>query len=103
LITKRERRFIRSWQEQREGGRWSYYLLYTFVGGFIIALVIYILTLWIFQVRVPRPYWVIPAIGVVSSGIIAVIVWRVNENRLKKIIRREISAGNGSLPDEKGT
>jgi len=91
LITAKEKRFVRLWQEQREGGRWSYYLLYTFGGGFIITLVTYILILWILQIRVPRPYWLLPAFGVLAAALITILVWRRNEKKFKTIIRREIS------------
>jgi hypothetical protein len=93
LISPEEKRFIRSWEEQRDGGKWSYYALYTFVGGFIITLLTYILLLWLLQIRVPRPYWLIPAIGLLAGAIISVIVWRFNERRFKGIIRREVKLG----------
>jgi hypothetical protein len=90
VITRSEKRFIRSWQEQREGGKWAYYLLYTFGGGFIITLVSYILILWILQIRVPKPYWILPVFGVVAALLLAVLVWSINEKKFKGIIRREI-------------
>lgn len=93
MISREEKRFIRSWEEQREGGKWSYYLLYTFVGGFIISLLTYILLLWFLQIRVPKPYWLIPAIGLLAGALISVTVWRVNERRFKRIIRREVKLG----------
>ena len=100
LITLKEKRFIRSWQEQREGGKWSYYLLYTFGGGFIISMISYILLLWVLQIRVPRPYWLVPATGVVLAAILSVVVWRLNEKRFKRIIRREVR--DGSPPAKEG-
>jgi FtsH-binding integral membrane protein len=83
LITPREKRFIRSWQEQREGGKWAYYLLYTFGGGFIITLVTYILILWVLQIRVPRPYWLLPVFGVTAALFIAVMVLGFNYKKIK--------------------
>jgi peptidoglycan/LPS O-acetylase OafA/YrhL len=103
LITLKEKRFIRSWQDQREGGKWSYYLLYTFGGGFIISIICYILLLWILQIRVLRPYWLVPAVGVMSAAILSVVVWRLNEKRFKKIIRREIRSGSPSRPAGAGS
>jgi hypothetical protein len=94
LITREEKRFIRFWQDQRQGGKWSYYLLYTFGGGFIISLLAYILILWILHIRVPKPYWLLPLFGVAASAAISVIVWNRNEKRFKKIIRREVSGGS---------
>jgi hypothetical protein len=98
LITRREKRFIRSWQEQREGGKWTYYLLYTFAGGFIISLLSYILILWILQIRVPKPYWILPVFGVSAAAVIAVLVWRTNEKKFKGIIRREIKLDKDISP-----
>ena len=100
MITQKEKRFIRFWQEQREGGKWSYYLLYTFGGGFIISLVSYILLLWILQIRVPKPYWLVPAVGVMLAAVLSVVVWKLNEKRFKKIIRREVK--HGSPPAKEG-
>ena len=90
LITPKEKRFIRSWEEQREGGKWSYYLLYSLAGGFILTLVSYILMLWILQTRVPKPYWLLPTFGVFAAAVISALVWRRNEKKFKGIIRREI-------------
>ncbi|RYF98951.1 MAG: hypothetical protein EOO02_17915, partial [Chitinophagaceae bacterium] len=90
MITPAEKRFIRSWEEQREGGKGSYCLLYTVGGGFIIAIVTYILLLWILQIRVPRPLWMVPAVSFVLGAIVSVIAWNMNEGRFKRIIRREI-------------
>ena len=98
LITRTEKRFIRSWQEQREGGKWAYFLLYTFGGGFIISLVSYILILWILQIRVPKPYWILPVFGVIAAAFIAVLVWRSNEKKFKGIIRREIKLDKDISP-----
>jgi FtsH-binding integral membrane protein len=100
LITPREKRFIRSWQEQREGGKWAYYLLYTFGGGFIITLVTYILILWVLQIRVPRPYWLLPVFGVTAALFIAVMVWGINEKKFKGIIRREIKLDKDNSPGD---
>ncbi|MHA4845257.1 hypothetical protein ACX0G7_13885 [Flavitalea antarctica] len=98
MITRREKRFIRSWQEQREGGKWAYCLLYTFGGGFIITLISYILILWILQIRVPKPYWMLPVFGVSAALVITLVVWSMNEKRFKTIIRREIKLDRDSYP-----
>ncbi len=96
MISREEKRFLRSWEEQRDGGKWSYFLLYTFAGGFIISMITYILLLWFLQVRVPRPLWLVPVVSIIAAAIISLLVWQRNERRFKKIIRREVKLGQSN-------
>jgi len=90
MLTPAEKRFIRYWEDQRKDGRWSYYLLYTLVGTFIVGILIAIVIIWFFQEKIRPPYWRIPVAGFVTSTAITLFSWSNNERRFRKIIRREI-------------
>jgi hypothetical protein len=94
LLTPSEKRFIRSWEEQRTGGRWPYYISYTLVNGFIVTILTYIVLLWILQQKIRPPYWLIPTIGFFTGCVISIFSWTYSERKFKKIIRREIRHGS---------
>lgn len=106
MLTTKEKRFIKSWEEQRVGGKLKYYLLYILAGTFIATLVLSFL----YSI-------IISAFFHIGFGLIAVIVisfllvtfltittWDRNEKRFKSIIKREIQEGqkqDDKFSDEK--
>lgn len=92
MLTTSEKRFIRYWQDQRKGGRWSYLTLYILAGTFIASIVIFFL-LSVFMISVKAYVWAIPASGFVIVGVISYLSWVANEKRFKSIIRREVEEG----------
>lgn len=101
MLTGEEKRFIKSWEEQRTGGKFKYYLLYILAGGFICTLVLSFLDSLIFpamlKINVSFPFIVIASFVLVT--LITIITWGKNEKRFKTIIKREIR--EGQLKDEK--
>ncbi|MFT3822314.1 MAG: hypothetical protein QM731_00290 [Chitinophagaceae bacterium] len=97
MLTTKEKRFLKYWEEQRQGGRWSYYALYIFGGTFVATIVIYL----VWSMLAPYPIgqlWLIPASGAVIMAAITHFSWQNNEKRFRMIIRREIN--DGKLRDE---
>ncbi|HKH59990.1 MAG TPA: hypothetical protein VKA49_04110, partial [Flavitalea sp.] len=47
MLSSSEKRFVRYWQEQRTGGRWSYYALYIAIGT-VMATIIFSTFLFLF-------------------------------------------------------
>ena len=92
MLTTSEKRFIRYWQDQRKGGRWSYLALYSLVGTFIASLLLFFL-LSVFMVRASEQFWIIPVAGFTIVTIISVLAWNTNEKKFRKLIRREVEEG----------
>lgn len=92
MLTPAEKRFIRSWEEQRQGGRWSYFFLNFLAAFFISTLVIFIVLLFFLQLGLrPVMLWLVPSVGLIPGILVPVIAWSRNERRWKMIIRREIN------------
>jgi predicted tellurium resistance membrane protein TerC len=91
LLSTSEKRFIRYWQEQRTGGRGSYYALYIIVGTFIATLILCaFLFLFFKQILRSFTFWVALSGGLVISCIATIMTWSSNEKKYKRIIRREM-------------
>lgn len=89
MLTKEERRFLRSWEEQRKGGQAKYYLLYIPIGTIVGSLGVFFIAS-IFSVGMPENLLIIPSISFVLVSILTTIGWRKNERKWKMLIRREI-------------
>lgn len=92
MLTPSEKRFIKSWEEQRQGGRVKYYLLYiimgTFVGILVMSFLYAVLGLGLAEnvLKIIIGSFLVVAISTVCS-------WWYNEKRFKSIIQREIREG----------
>lgn len=94
MLSPEEKRFIRSWDEQRKGGRWSYYLLYIPVGAFICSLILSVFLYLFFQITLGAPFlWFVFAASLALSLILTLGSWHNNERKFKRIIQREIEEG----------
>ena len=92
MLTATEKRFIKYWEEQRDGGRVKYYLLYIISGTFVAILVLSFLSLMLSFGFPENLWWII--IGSFSLVTLAtVLTWWSNEKKFKKIIQREIRKG----------
>jgi peptidoglycan/LPS O-acetylase OafA/YrhL len=92
MLTATEKRFIKYWEDQREGGRIKYYVLYILTGSIVGIIVLSFLSLmlgWNF----PNNLWMIIAASVVLVTAITVLTWWFNEKKFKAIIQREIREG----------
>lgn len=101
MLSTTERRFIRYWEEQRTGGRWSYYALYIFIGTFIATVIFSTFLFLFFQVIFGSfTFWIALFTAILLSSIATTISWASNEKKFRKIIRREIGQdGKNIFPD----
>lgn len=91
MLTKEERRFLRSWEDQRKGGKLSYFLLYIIAGS--IVMTIGVGFVWsMVQFSLPKPLWAIPLTSFVLSSLYAGLTWRRGEAKFKRLIKREVSS-----------
>ncbi|WEK38028.1 MAG: hypothetical protein P0Y53_11005 [Candidatus Pseudobacter hemicellulosilyticus] len=89
MLNTVEKRFVRYWEEQREGGFWAYCLLYLLAGTFVATLVLYFV-LNMFSVKLLGLIWKIPSVSFVTIAISIVLSWRRNEQKLRNLIQREV-------------
>lgn len=92
MLSDKEKRFIKYWEEQRTGGRWSYFALYIPVGTFLCA----VLTAFLFSMvsLVGVDFFVAVAVtSALLATVITIAAWFNNEKKFKAIIRREVNAG----------
>jgi hypothetical protein len=90
VLTAAEKRFVKSWEEQRQGGRVKYYLLYIIVGTFPAILVLSFLASLFGAFK---KLWITIPLSFVVSIIYTVRTWAANEKKFKAIIQREIREG----------
>jgi len=94
MLSADEKRFIRYWEDQREDGQLSYFLQYTLVGGFIMSLFVFIALFFFLNFYVTIFILIIvPVTCIVLSGLLTHYSWIKSENRLKRIIKREVNEG----------
>ncbi|MBC7850639.1 MAG: hypothetical protein H7Y31_12935 [Chitinophagaceae bacterium] len=91
MLSKDEKRFIRYWEEQRIGGKASYFLLYSLIGTFIMSLFVLVVFLLLLQ------YWfsytllaAVTGSSFIICSIMAALAWSQNEKKFKRLIKREI-------------
>lgn len=89
MLTATEKRFIKYWEEQRQGGRTKYFLLYMLAGTFIGTIVLSFLSA-MFTSGFPHNIWLIVIGSFILVTIFTVLTWNVNEKKFKAIIQREI-------------
>lgn len=97
MLSAKEKRFIKYWEEQRTGGRWSYFALYIPVGTFLCGILTAFL-LSMFTIAGVDYFVSVITISAVVSVTIALGTWFNNEKKFKKIIHREVT--QGKLMDE---
>ena len=90
MLTTAEKRFIKSWEEQRQGGKTKYYLLYIIVGTFPAILVLSFLAS---MFGAFNKLWITIPLSFVVSIIYTVRTWAANEKKFRGIIQREIKEG----------
>ena len=89
MITPEDRRFLKQWMEQREGGKKSYLLHFVLVGAFIFTLIISVITFLFFQVVFGTwLFWLILGIGFLGSYLLVLLSWNKNEKRFKVLVQR---------------
>jgi hypothetical protein len=92
MLSSAEKRFIKSWEDQRKGGKWKYYLLYIILGTFIASIVLSFLSVML-MIGFPDKIWLILVLSFLIVTISTVLSWSLNEKKFKTIIRREIEEG----------
>lgn len=91
MHTAKEIRFKKFWEEQRHGGKMKYILLYTFVGTFMLSLIISVLLLLFYNFYPgTAAFWIVPVTALLISFIYSLVTWQRNEAKWKKISHSNI-------------
>jgi hypothetical protein len=93
MLTATEKRFIKYWDDQRQGGRRKYYLLYIISGTFVASIVLSFLSLMFSLDFFPDNIWWIVIGSFILVTTTTIFTWWRNEKRFKAIIQREIQEG----------
>lgn len=94
-LSPAERRFLRSWEEQRNGGKKSFVAIYTFAYTLVIFLSSVAVALFM-NIAFIRKSWLISmAVGsVVAAFVLSNILWSRQQKKWRSIINREMAASN---------
>jgi len=94
-ITAEERRFLRSWEEQRKGGKKVYVAIYTFGLTLVIFLSSVALGLFL-SIPFISLYWLttIGIVSVVGAFGSSVLMWNRQQKKFRRIINREMAQSN---------
>ncbi|QEC42617.1 hypothetical protein [Pseudobacter ginsenosidimutans] len=94
MLSAKERRFIKYWEEQRVGGQRPYLILYILTGTFISTIIVFFLFAML-GIDLEGTIWMVPVISVIAITVISVTTWKRNEKRFKEIVKREMEEGMG--------
>ena len=95
MLTSRELRFLRNWEEERTDGKRSYIFQYTLVGTFLLSLLLSIFLLLFYNIYYASPaFWMVPCAALLISGLYAFGSWNYNEKKWKQMIRQEEEQGD---------
>lgn len=96
-LSPAERRFLRNWEEQRQGGKASFVGIYTF--GYFIFIFMCGVALGLFSgLRIVRPGLLIgwAIVSLIGAVIAAFISWQRFQRRFQAIVRREVAEGEAN-------
>lgn len=95
MINAEEKRFVRSWQDQRNGGWMSYFIMYSLIGTLVVSLFTFVVMFFFLQIYISVPILIIvPVCSYIFSCVLTIYFWKKNERRFKAIIKREVAEGH---------
>lgn len=91
-MTPADRRFMQSWEDQKKGSRFGYYLTYTLGWSVVSFFVIFFLTklftnLW--ETGGKNLIYLYIGISVVAAILATHLTWTANEKRLHRLTREQ--------------
>ena len=95
MITTEERRFLRNWEDQRKGGKLSYFLLFIIAGSIVMTIGVFFVAS-MFSFGRPKHLWPIPLVSITLMTTYTWLSWTRNEKKWRSIIKREIESAQPS-------
>ena len=97
MLTTSEKTFIRHWQEQKEGPKWKYYLMYIIAWTVVIFLSLLFILKWIMPQRDMggwTSFYIVLPVSILSAALTTHLVYQTNEKKLEKLLQKQ-KEGNG--------
>ncbi|NOT51819.1 MAG: hypothetical protein HOP10_11150 [Chitinophagaceae bacterium] len=101
MLSAKEKRFLKYWDDQKTGGKWSYILVYTIGWGFLIFFVPMIISymsymyasvhLYVLLGLSIVPIWILIVFSLAVGCVISFFQWDRNEGKYRKIRYKESS------------
>ena len=88
MLSSKEKRFLKYWEEQRSGGKTSYITMLTVVGTFIGTLMISVFLFLFFHYTLSIEFLLVIASALVFSLVISWISWNRNEKKYQEMLLR---------------
>ena len=92
MLSKKEKKFIRDWEFQKEGPKWKYYLQYIIAWSTVLFLSLFFLLKLIMNDRSMggwTSFYIVAPVSVAMATIITHLVYQTNEKKLQQIQQRE--------------
>jgi drug/metabolite transporter (DMT)-like permease len=96
MLTPKEKRFLKYWNDQKEGGKTSYVITYT-IGWSVILFVLPLATSFVVDMYsafklYQLPLWAAIVISILLGYIISQYQWNKNEKKAERLERQEEAA-----------
>jgi len=92
MLSKAEKRFVESWQEQRGDSKIKYYLQFIFAWGIVIFLCLFFIVKLIMEDRSMgglHTFYILLPVSLGLAFIATHLTFVINERKLKKLIERD--------------
>jgi len=93
MLTPKEKRFLKYWDEQKIDGKLQYILVYTIGWSFILFFIPLAISLFVNMYIALKlhqlPLWVAIVLSIVVGFSIALLTWHQNEKKYKSLLRKQ--------------
>jgi len=97
MITTKEKRFLKYWEDQKAGGKWQYILVYT-IGWSVILFIVplagsFVIDMYSALKLYQLPLWasILVAVSLGFAG--SIYFWDRNEKKAKDLLQKQNSPG----------
>lgn len=95
MITPKEKRFLKYWEDQKDGGKWQYILVYT-IGWSIILFIVPLAFSFVFDMYTAikmdqPPLWAAITAAVILGITLSFFIWHRNEKKYRRISAKKLS------------
>ena len=93
MLSAKEKRFLKYWEEQKTGGKWQYIIVYTIGWAFILFFMPLTISFLINMYTAFRiytlPLWAAIALSVAIGFALSQFMWHKNEEKEKDLLQKE--------------
>lgn len=93
MLSAKEKRFLRYWDDQKAGGRTQYLIIYTIGWAFILFFIplatSFVVDMYFFFKLYLLPLWAAIALSILLGFVIALFTWEKNEKKSRLLRSRQ--------------